>query len=85
MVEKKEWKTDPLASLDRVDESGAPVRPITIPFKQEQLLSHAQKPVSLYDQLNPTDNRKPKGGRNPKPPTRDPSTLVWPGTSNEDE
>ncbi|KAL6698547.1 hypothetical protein J3F84DRAFT_345505 [Trichoderma pleuroticola] len=59
MVEKKDWQKDPLAPVDFVDESGNFVETLTIPFTREQLFNAAE-PLSLYERLNPPDNRKQK-------------------------
>ncbi|KKP04464.1 hypothetical protein THAR02_03408 [Trichoderma harzianum] len=57
MVEKKEWRKDPLAPIDFVDENGEVVETLTIPFTREQL-SNWEEPLTLYEQLNQPDNQK---------------------------
>lgn len=92
MVENKNWQKDPMQPVDRVDESGTVVRPLTIPFKREEL-PVAQEPLSVYerldsaDTLKPTDNQKRerKRERKRKRKARERDLSIMPRPSNDGE
>ncbi|KAM4058940.1 hypothetical protein HRG_008183 [Hirsutella rhossiliensis] len=80
MVEKQNWQTDLLAPSRFFNESGEVVKTVTKPFERRDLPSQPQKPVSLYDRLNPRDGRTPEA-----PAEKNSETPAWPGTYNDDE
>ncbi|KAK7408436.1 hypothetical protein QQX98_009421 [Neonectria punicea] len=82
MVEKQNWPIDLLSPFGFTNESGEVVETLSQPFTREDILSHPQEPVPLYDKLNSGDRRKPKAPKAPKPIA---PTLAWAGTYNDDE
>ncbi|RFU73324.1 hypothetical protein TARUN_8932 [Trichoderma arundinaceum] len=82
MVENKNWRKDPMEPINLVDESGTIAQTLAIPFKRIQL-SNARKSLSLYEQLNSPDNRKPIDNRKQKAPAS--GNPARPGASNDNE
>ena len=74
MVEKEDWSTDLTENVDFVDESGDVVDTVPAAIEPQDLPNRTQKPVTLYDLLNPGDAKRPRIA-----PER---ILALPGTVN---